>query len=130
MAAVGETNRTSAARAFFEELAHRGHEPLLRRLSGTIRFDLTGGRRTEHWYVTVRKGDVAVSRQDAEADAILRTDRALFDDLATGRANAMAATLRGAMQPEGDVGLIVSFQRLFPGPARGAREGTRPVTAR
>ena len=45
-------------------------------------------------------------------------ERSLFDSMATGKVNAMAAALRGVVAPEGNLGLLVSFQRLFPGPPR------------
>jgi putative sterol carrier protein len=35
-----------------------------------------------------------------------------------GKVNAMAAVLRGEVSLEGDLGLVISFQRLFPGPPR------------
>ena len=43
-------------------------------------------------------------------------DRALFQRLANGEVNAMAALLRGAIAVEGDPQLLVMFQRLLPGP--------------
>lgn len=107
-----------SADAFFDGLAARGHEPILSSMSGTLRFDVTNGRRTQHWYVTVRKGDVEVSREDAAADAVLRVGRELFASIAAGTTNAMAAMLRGELELDGDLGLIVSFQRLLPGPPR------------
>jgi len=103
---------------FFEALAKRAHEPLLQGASGTLRWDLRNGRRTDHWYVTIAKGGVEVSRANAPADAVVRADKAFFDGLATGRVNAMAALLRGAMEGDGDLGLVMSFQRLFPAPPR------------
>jgi len=102
---------------FFRRLAERRHEPLLENVSGTLRFDLLDGERVEHWYLTIKNGDVAVSHKDAEADAIVRTGKALFDGMIAGRVNAMAAALRGALVPQGDLALVISFQRLFPGPA-------------
>jgi SCP-2 sterol transfer family len=54
---------------FFGGLAKRRREPLLQNVSGTPRFDLVDGKRVEHWYLTVKHGDVAVSHNDAEADA-------------------------------------------------------------
>jgi putative sterol carrier protein len=63
-----------------------------------------------------------VSHQDAEADAVVWTAKALFGGMIAGTVNAMAATLRGALVPQGNLALVVSFQRLFPGPA-GSREG-------
>lgn len=116
---------------FFRGLAERGHEPFLANVSGTLRFDLADGERVEHWYLTIKDGGVAVSHQDAEADAMVRTARTLFEDVVAGRVNAMAAALRGALVPQGNLALVVSFQRLFPGPAaspatdRPAVRGTR-----
>ena len=49
----------------------------------------------------------------------MRADKELFDRLASGTANAMAAALRGVVDAEGDLQLIVQFQRLFPGPPPG-----------
>jgi hypothetical protein len=108
----------NATAEFFDGLGRRGHEPLLASTSGTLRFDLADGRRVEHWHITIRKGDVAVSRENADADAVVRLDRSLFDSMATGKVNAMSAFLRGVLAPEGNLGLIISFQRLFPGPPR------------
>ena len=105
-------------RTFFDDLAERRHEPLLRNASGTLRFDLVDGRRVEQWYVTIDDGDVTVSHEKAAADTVLRVDRPLFDQIASGRMNAMAAALRGALVPEGNLSLLILFQRLFPGPPR------------
>ncbi len=102
---------------FFRGLDERGREPLLQNVSGTLRFDLVDGQRVEHWYLTIKNGDVAVSRSDAAADAVVRTVKVLFEGMAAGRVNAMAAALRGALVPRGNLALVVSFQRLFPGPA-------------
>ena len=113
---------------FFDELGRREHEPLLKQTSGTLRFDLRDGKRTDRWLVDVKKGDVAVSRRNVRADCVVTADRALFDDVASGKTNAMAAMLRGAMGVEGDVQLLVPFQRLLPGPRR-SRRRRRPGTA-
>ena len=80
---------------FFRGLAERRREPLLQNVSGTLRFDLLDGERVEHWYLTITNGDVAVSHTEAEADAIVRTGKALFDGMIAGKVNAMAAALRG-----------------------------------
>jgi putative sterol carrier protein len=69
------------------------------------------------WLITITKGDVALSHRNAKADCVVRADRALFDGIANGEANAMAAFLRGAIDVEGDRGLLLAFQRVFPGPA-------------
>jgi putative sterol carrier protein len=110
---------TDATAEFFEALAGRGHEPVLAKATGTLRFDLSdGGGRAERWLITISQGDVAVSHRNAKADCVVRTDRTLFDGIASGQANAMAAFLRGAIEVDGDRGLLLAFQRAFPGPPR------------
>ena len=109
---------TSPSATFFEDLARSGKVPLLQRVKGTMRFDLDDGGSVEHWFVAVDKGDVKVSRRKTSADAVVNTDRALLDDMVQGRVNATAAALRGLISVEGNLGLIMVFQRLVPGPAR------------
>jgi putative sterol carrier protein len=109
--------RRSPTAAFFDDLAQRGREPLLKNESGTIRFDLQHGKEVEHWTVTIDKGDVEVSRSRAKADAMVRLKKSLFEGMVTGRVNAMAAVLRGELVPEGDLSLVIMFQRAFPGPS-------------
>ena len=83
----------NATAEFFEGLASRGHEPLLEKVRGTIRVDLDVGKRKEHWLVAVNKGDVRVSHGNGKADSTLRTSKEMFDRIASGEANAMAAML-------------------------------------
>ena len=101
---------------FFDDLAARGHVPLLKGTSGTLRFDLEDEGRTAHWHVKIDRGRVSVSHDEAEADCVVRADKELFDRMTAGMANATAAALRGLMEPAGDLSLLVQFQRLFPGP--------------
>jgi len=114
MKGVGTT--AGSVDEFFGRLAERGPEPLLQNVSGTLRFDLLDGERVEHWYLTIKNGGVTVSREDVQADAVVRTSKLLFEDMTAGRVNAMAAALRGAVVPRGNLALVVAFQRLFPGP--------------
>jgi putative sterol carrier protein len=106
---------TTATDEFFTSLAERGPEPLLQRANGTVRIDLDG----EHWYLDLAKGRVAVSQRDEPADCILRSDRATFDRLASGQANALAAMLRNEITYEGDPSSVVLLQKLFPWPTEG-----------
>jgi putative sterol carrier protein len=110
-----------ATAEFFEALAGRGHEPLLEKATGTLRFDLRDGRKTDRWLVSIVKGDLAVSRRNLQADCVVTTDKTLLDEVASGKTNTLAALLRGAAEVEGDVQLLVLFQRLFPGPPRSRR---------
>jgi hypothetical protein len=101
---------------FFADLAARGQVPMLRSTTGTLRFDLEDGGRMEHWYVTIKRGAVEVTHDEDDADCEVRASKELFDRLASGTANAMAAALRGLVLAVGDLSLVISFQRLFPGP--------------
>lgn len=108
--------RSSSAATFFDALARRGQEPLLRRAAGTLRFDLTDHGRAEHWFVALRHGEVDVSRGSDPADAVVRVNAETFEGMVAGRVNAMAAVLRGEIEVEGDLGLVLLFQRVFPSP--------------
>jgi len=103
---------------FFAELGRRGHEPLLEKAKGSARFEVTDGRRTERWRVTIDKGDLGVSRRNAAADCILRLDRSSFERAVVGKLNLMAAVLRGEVGIGGDVRLLVLLRRLFLKPPR------------
>jgi len=107
---------TDAASELFERLGAVGQLPVLKRAKGVIRFELVGGKRVERWRVTVNRGEVKVARGNGPADCVLRADRKLFGRIASGKVNAFAAVLRGAVTIEGDPRLLVLFQRLLPGP--------------
>jgi len=111
------TTAADATTEFFGELGKREHEPSLERVTATFRFDLVDGAKTNRWFLAVTKGDLAVSRQNRKTDCVLRADKGLFDRLASGEQNAMAAALRGELVLEGDMTQLVQAQRLFPGPA-------------
>src|SRR5438045_7010132 len=82
---------------FFEELGRRGHEPLLRKVVGRVRFDVVEGALTDSWLVAVEKGEVSVAPVAADADCIIVGERVVFEEVIAGRANALAAVLRGAL---------------------------------
>ena len=101
---------------FFDGLTKRGQEPLLGKLKATVRFDIVAGKRTDHRLLGIKDGALDVSRSDGEADCVLRADKSAFDKVASGRTNAMAAYLRGALTLDGEPRLLVRLQRLFPPP--------------
>jgi putative sterol carrier protein len=109
--------------AFFEELARRGHDPNLEKVTGSIAFQIEHGGETEHWHVAIREGELTVTRGEAEADSVIRAGREVFDGLSRGRTRAITAQLRGELSVEGDLELAVLFQRLLPSP-RSAGERT------
>ncbi len=119
----------AGARPFFEEIQNRAYEPILRGECGSLRFDLRRGSGLEHWYILIDDGNITVSHGRARADTVAKADGELFDRIVQGRANAMAAQLRGALVVEGDLHLLMVFQRLFPGPPRSST-AARPAKAR
>ncbi len=109
---------TDATTEFFSNLEARGHEPLLETTQGTLRFDLKNGKRTTRWLIDIENGDVSISHRNGKADCVVRAKKSLFDGIAAGKQNAMAAVLRGEVGIEGDRTLLVRFQKLFPAPER------------
>jgi putative sterol carrier protein len=107
---------SDATSEFFEGLERRGHQQSLETTSGTCRFDLANGKRTERWFVSIDKGDIDVSHKSGKADCTLHAPKKLFDRVASGEVNPFAAALRGEIILEGDTRLLVRFQRLFPSP--------------
>jgi putative sterol carrier protein len=100
---------------FFEELAQRGDEPLLRKLRGVVRFDIVDGERVERKYVTVDRGQISVSGRGTATQTVVRMDREPFGLMTQGELNPVAAVLRGELAVEGDWRLLVLIQRLFSG---------------
>ena len=106
---------TEPVAEFFAGLSER-EQPLLATTTGTLRFDLEHADGTDHWLVSVERGELHVSHRNAKADCVVKTDRALFAGIAAGRVNPMTAMLRGVVAARGDLTLLVRFQRLVPGP--------------
>jgi hypothetical protein len=115
---------TDATAAFFDALGERGRVPLLDNTKGTARFDIVSGRKTDRWLLAIDNGKLSVSRRNDSADCVIRADRVLFEQLAAGRKNAVAAVLRGDLAVDGDWRLLVRIQRLFPGRGRARRRTT------
>jgi len=105
---------TDATTRFFEGLKARGREPRLEKVKASLRFDLTNGEQTSRWHVAIDRGDIAVSHKNAKADCVVRADSSVFDGIASGDVNAVAALLRGAIRVEGDPELLMLLRRLAP----------------
>lgn len=101
---------------FFAGLAETGHVATFEGQSATVRLDVVNRDQVERWHLTVSRGDIDVTRADRPADAIIRTDRPQAEAMVTGRLNAQAAFLRGALACEGKLAAMVMFQRCLPGP--------------
>jgi len=103
---------------FFDELAQRGHDPLLRKARGTIKFEIVDGKHVERRVVAIDRGDITVSRRNVAGDGVIRADKDVFESIASGRTNPIAAVLRNELVVQGDWRLLVLVQRLFPGPPK------------
>ncbi|MEO3745620.1 SCP2 sterol-binding domain-containing protein [Plantactinospora sp. B5E13] len=106
---------------FFEELNHRGPNPLLTKVRGTVRFELEQDNEVDTWLLVYSAGNVSATQADRQADCTVRTDREFFHQIACGEANPLAAFLRNRVTVEGDVLLFSYLHRLVPGPP-GAHE--------
>ncbi|SBT39092.1 SCP2 sterol-binding domain-containing protein [Micromonospora narathiwatensis] len=118
----------SMAEQVIEQVAGR-HPELPEHTAGTVRLDLHDGGRTEHWYLTIEHQNVEVGRSTADADMVVHADRAVFDRLASGNPRLVAALLRNDINVQGDMRLLLTLRRLFPGPSaarhpRHADQGT------
>lgn len=105
---------------FFDRLGRHGHERLLRKTTGTVRFDLDRDDRIDHWHVTIADGAVSVCREARDADAVIRTDEAFFCRMVRGEAKALSAWLRNDITTEGQFRFVILLERLFAQPP-GAR---------
>lgn len=111
---VGVTERV------LNEFAARGREPRLHGRSGTVRLELRHGGKTHFWRVSIARGRASVERGRGKAETVIKADIEVFDQVADGTMNAMAAMLRGEITVEGDAGLALVLERLLPGPPHGA----------
>jgi SCP-2 sterol transfer family len=78
-----------ATAEFFDALVERGHEPLLEKATGTVRFDLKDGKKTDRWLVTVSRGTSRSRARICGQTASFTADKSLFDGITSGKTNAM-----------------------------------------
>lgn len=107
---------SSTTREFFRALRARGYEPTLADVAGSVCFEIVGSSRSDHWLVEIDEGHLAVAERDGDADCRVRIDEELFEKLVRGDANAMAGALRGSAVLSGDLELLLTLPRIFPGP--------------
>ncbi|WDZ88075.1 SCP2 sterol-binding domain-containing protein [Micromonospora cathayae] len=93
------------------------HPDLPETTAGTIRLDMTEDGCTDHWYLTLADQHVRVTRSAEDAELVIRADRQVFDELATGQARIGATLMRNDLTVQGQLPLLMSLRRLFPGPA-------------
>ncbi|MEV0328792.1 SCP2 sterol-binding domain-containing protein [Micromonospora echinospora] len=106
-----------------EYLTHRvsgRHTDVAETTAGTVRLDISENGWTDHWYLTVERQTVRVTRSAEEAELVVRADREVFDQLATGRTHIIGALLRNDVTARGRLPLLTVLNRILPGPP-GAR---------
>ena len=113
MESASRSARAGDAISAFFELTAGAHPEVPNTVSGSLRFDLENGKRSECWRVTIDKGVVSSERSDASADCVVHTDKETLEAIIQGTANAMAALLRGAIRLEGEAVLMAYFRRLL-----------------
>ncbi len=106
---------------FFAELTDRRFEPALRPFSGTVLFELRQDSGVDRYFLTIDKGQLAVSRDGMDPDCTLRADTATFDALATGALNPVQALLRGLIEIDGQGILMAALRRVFPASGKAPR---------
>jgi putative sterol carrier protein len=107
---------TDVAEQFLSSLARSGFQPLLQKTTGSLAVRLLDGSEVDEWMLSVDEGEVSARHGAGNADATLTVERSLFAQMVKGRANAMAAVLRGEVTIVGDLDLLMAVQRMFPGP--------------
>ena len=104
--------------SLLEALAKRSREHPVPAVDGVVLFEVRDGDHVDSWYLTIAKGVVTVGRKGGAPDCVLTGTHATFDAVLSGKANAMAALLRGALNAQGKVILLSALQRLFPDPSQ------------
>ncbi|MFG1955913.1 SCP2 sterol-binding domain-containing protein [Micromonospora sp. NPDC048830] len=101
---------------FFSDLADRGHIPRLGRINAVVRIDITDDARRESRFVTVKAGDVTVSREGPSPNAVLTASEGVFARLISSGEGWYALLLRGDLLTEGDI-YVLSYLAyvIFPG---------------
>lgn len=107
---------SDATSEFFAELDRSGGERLLRKTIGTVRFDIEHDQEIDHWFVTINHGDIEVSRENRDADCVIRTDSVFFERMIRGDVKPIPAWLRHDFLIEGQSRFVILLERLLPGP--------------
>lgn len=120
MDACEKTAGMTTAAEYLQRRVAGQHPDLPETTAGTLRLDISEEGFTEHWYLTIEDQTVRVTRSAEDADLIMRGDRAVFDGLASGHVHIVGALLRNELAVRGNLALLMSLRRIFPGPP-GAR---------
>ncbi len=104
----------SSSEEFFEQLQGR-RKALCDRVHVTIRIDLdVGNGYTQHWYIEIDNDLVRTTREDRDADCVIRGTREVMDSVTSGNTGFVAALLRNELAIRGDAYLFSVFRKLLP----------------
>jgi predicted lipid carrier protein YhbT len=106
---------------FFEGLSQGRAKELSPKIRATIRFDLSTDTDVQHWFTDIENGTIRVSREEREADCVIKSDKKLFDRLAEGKGNVFSAWFRNEIGLSGSRWLMTVLRHILPGPV-GARD--------
>lgn len=109
---------------FFDQLSQHPREPWLKKIEGTVRFDITvDSGQTRHWTLDMRRGSVAVTREYRPADTVVHTDSEALDRMSRGQLRLLPAWLRNEIAVEGRLLFVLILERML----RASRQSQRPL---
>ncbi|MFI6133292.1 SCP2 sterol-binding domain-containing protein [Micromonospora sp. NPDC051141] len=111
-----EDEESNKVAEFFKELSEQPRM-LSPAVETTLRFDLEVDHEVENWHLRISRGTVRVRREPLPADCVVRTSKATFVELVTGRANLVTLTSRNQLAGTGDLEVLATFRKFLPGPA-------------
>jgi len=106
---------TENAEAYFQQLAESGYQPLLHRVTGTIRIEVAqddGAYRV--WRIVINHGAVAVYNDPGDADCVITGREDELKRILAGQDSFAAAYIRGAITVTGDHTLAQNVRRFSP----------------
>jgi hypothetical protein len=115
--------KSYSSEVYFDRLARSAYQPLLHRVTGTLRFDIDQEDGDVHtWCVRIDHGNLEVTRVDhagggtssLAADCVLAGSEAEFESILAGKDSFAAAFVRGAVSVIGDHTLAQNIRRFSP----------------
>jgi putative sterol carrier protein len=104
---------------YFQSLAAKGYQPLLHRVTGSIRFDLEDGDGGHQlWRVAIDHGNLDVRKEGEgsadDTDCVVAGPEDELARILTGQDSFAAAFVRGAITVQGDHTLAQNLRRFSP----------------
>jgi putative sterol carrier protein len=98
------------AKDFFDSLASRADASRTAGMTNSYLFDIEGAGK---WTVNVNDGKISVTEGGEEADAVITTSQATFEEIVSGEQNPTSAYMTGKLKVKGDMGAAMKLQKLF-----------------